>query len=397
MNEVKEVVITYTMSEEFIDKNSEVYSNVKSVTVIELNKLISIIGLFTINMKKFYDINGNLLLIDGGGRIISIEDDELYTNSFVKNVYKDHTQESFDDLTIEEVTKSKKKPKIKILENKEIDLDNKNIEKNKLDKNNKNAHEDINKNNQENKDKNNHKDIDKNIKETNNSVINKDKNKKIDINKDKVIAKPVKNILYVDSDIDVVVMNEQFNDQSNIITSKLINTDETSFKPIKIEETIGGYKIDVKYRTNSYTFINTSVSTKGVYAKGSLRPKIVINVSDKIIDIFDIKSTSSDITVGAKTKKARLISVSGNIYINDVEEMLYCQSVSGNIYARISPKKNSEVYMKNVSGNIEVLLKNVSDIRLSHSTVSGKVNNSFREELSNKEIIKANVQLKTVS
>ena len=203
--------------------------------------------------------------------------------------------------------------------------------------------------------------------------------------------------MYVDSDIDVVVMNEQFNDQSNIITSKLINTDETFFKPIKIEETIGGYKIDVKYRTNSYTFINTSVSTKGVYAKGSLRPKIVINVSDKIIDIFDIKSTSSDITVGAKTKKARLISVSGNIYINDVEEMLYCQSVSGNIYARINPKKNSEVYMKNVSGNIEALLKNVSDIRLSHSTVSGKVNNSFREELSNKEIIKANVQLKTVS
>ena len=373
MNEVKEVVITYTMSEEFIDKNTEVYSNVKSVTVIELNKLISIIGLFTINMKKLYDINGNLLLIDGGGRIISIEDDELYTNSFVKNVYKDHTQESFDDLTIEEVTKSKKKPKIKILENKELDLDNKN------------------------KDKNNHKDIDKNIKETDNSVINKDTNKKIDINKDKVIAKPVKNILYVDSDIDVVVMNEQFNDQSNIITSKLINTDETSFKPIKIEETIGGYKIDVKYRTNSYTFINTSVSTKGVYAKGSLRPKIVINVSDKIIDIFDIKSTSSDITVGAKTKKARLISVSGNIYINDVEEMLYCQSVSGNIYARINPKKSSEVYIKNVSGNIEALLKNVSDIRLSHSTVSGKVNNSFREELSNKEIIKANVQLKTVS
>lgn len=373
MNEVKEVVITYTMSEEFIDKNTEVYSNVKSVTVIELNKLISIIGLFTINMKKFYDINGNLLLIDGGGRIISIEDDELYTNSFVKNVYKDHTQESFDDLTIEEVTKSKKKPKIKISENKELDLDNKN------------------------KDKNHHKDIDKNIKETDNSVINKDTNKKIDINKDKAIAKPVKNILYVDSDIDVVVMNEQFNDQSNIITSKLINTDETSFKPIKIEETIGGYKIDVKYRTNSYTFINTSVSTKGVYAKGSLRPKIVINVSDKIIDIFDIKSTSSDITVGAKTKKARLISVSGNIYINDVEEMLYCQSVSGNIYARINPKKNSEVYIKNVSGNIEALLKNVSDIRLSHSTVSGKVNNSFREELSNKEIIKANVQLKTVS
>lgn len=382
MNEVKEVVITYTMSEEFIDKNTEVYSNVKSVTVIELNKLISIIGLFTINMKKFYDINGNLLLIDGGGRIISIEDDELYTNSFVKDVYKDHTQERFDDLTIEEVTKSKKKPKIKISGNKDLDLDNKSIEKNKLDKN---------------IGKNNHKDIDKNIKETNNSVINKDTNKKIDINKDKVIAKPVKNILYVDSDIDVVVMNEQFNDQSNIITSKLINTDETSFKPIKIEETIGGYKIDVKYRTNSYTFINTSVSTKGVYAKGSLRPKIVINVSDKIIDIFDIKSTSSDITVGAKTKKARLISVSGNIYINDVEEMLYCQSVSGNIYARISPKKNSEVYMKNVSGNIEALLKNVSDIRLSHSTVSGKVNNSFREELSNKEIIRANVQLKTVS
>ena len=373
MNEVKEVVITYTMSEEFIDKNTEVYSNVKSVTVIELNKLISIIGLFTINMKKFYDINGNLLLIDGGGRIISIEDDELYINSFVKNVYKDHTQESFDDLTIEEVTKSKKKPKIKISGNKDLDLDNKN------------------------KEKNNHKDIDKNIKESDNSVINKGTNKKIDINKDKVIAKPVKNILYVDSDIDVVVMNEQFNDQSNIITSKLINTDETSFKPIKIEETIGGYKIDVKYRTNSYTFINTSVSTRGVYAKGSLRPKIVINVSDKIIDIFDIKSTSSDITVGAKTKKARLISVSGNIYINDVEEMLYCQSVSGNIYARISPKKNSEVYMKNVSGNIEALLKNVSDIRLSHSTVSGKVNNSFREELSNKEIIRANVQLKTVS
>lgn len=373
MNEVKEVVITYTMSEEFIDKNTEVYSNVKSVTVIELNKLISIIGLFTINMKKFYDINGNLLLIDGGGRIISIEDDELYTNSFVKNVYKDHTQENFDDLTIEEVTKSKKKPKIKILENKEIDLDNKN------------------------KDKNNHKDKDKNIQKSGNSVINKDTNKKIDINKDKVIAKPVKNILYVDSDIDVVVMNEQFNDQSNIITSKLINTDEISFKPIKIEETMGGYKIDVKYRTNSYTFINTSVSTRGVYAKGSLRPKIVINVNDKIIDIFDIKSTSSDITVGAKTKKARLISVSGNIYINDVEEMLYCQSVSGNIYAKINPKKNSEVYMKNVSGNIEALLKNVSDIRLSHSTVSGKVNNSFREELSNKEIIRANVQLKTVS
>lgn len=382
MNEVKEVVITYTMSEEFIDKNTEVYSNVKSVTVIELNKLISIIGLFTINMKKFYDINGNLLLIDGGGRIISIEDDELYTNSFVKDVYKDHTQESFDDLTIEEVTKSKKKPKIKISGNKEIDLDNKNKEKNKLDKN---------------IGKNNHKDKDKNIQKSDNSVINKDTNKKIDINKDKVIAKPVKNILYVDSDIDVVVMNEQFNGQSNIITSKLINTDETSFKPIKIEETIGGYKIDVKYRTNSYTFINTSVSTNGVYAKGSLRPKIVINVSDKIIDIFDIKSTSSDITVGAKTKKARLISVSGNIYINDVEEMLYCQSVSGNIYARINPKKNSEVYMKNVSGNIEALLKNVSDIRLSHSTVSGKVNNSFREELSNKEIIKANVQLKTVS
>lgn len=378
MNEVKEVVITYTMSEDFIEKNTEVYSNVKSVTVIELNKLISIIGLFTINMKKFYDINGNLLLIDGGGRIISIEDDELYTNSFVKDVYKDHTQESFDDLTIEEVTKSKKKPKIKILENKEIDLDNKNKEKNKLDKN---------------IGKNNHKDIDKNIKETDNSVINKDTNKKIDINKDKVIAKPVRNILFVDSDIDVVVMN----DQSSVINYKLINTDETSFKPIKIEDTIGGYKIDVKYRTNSYTFTNTSVSTKGVYAKGSLRPKIVINVSDKIIDIFDIKSTSSDITVGAKTKKARLISVSGNIYINDVEEMLYCQSVSGNIYARINPKKNSEVYMKNVSGNIEALLKNVSDIRLSHSTVSGKVNNSFREELSNKEIIKANVQLKTVS
>lgn len=378
MNEVKEVVITYTMSEEFIEKNTEVYSNVKSVTVIELNKLISIIGLFTINMKKFYDINGNLLLIDGGGRIISIEDDELYTNSLVKNVYKDHTQESFDDLTIEEVTKSKKKPKIKISGNKDLDLD-KNKEKNKLDKNNKNAHEDINKNNQKNKDKN--------IKETDNSVINKDQ----------AIAKPVKNILYVDSDIDVVVMNEQFNDQSNIITSKLINTDETSFKPIKIEDTIGGYKIDVKYRTNSYTFINTSVSTKGVYAKGSQKPKIVINVNDKIIDIFDIKSISGDITVGAKTKKARLINVSGNIYINDVEEMLYCQSVSGNIYARINPKKNSEVYIKNVSGNIEALLKNVSDIRLSHSTVSGKVNNSFREELSNKEIIKANVQLKTVS
>lgn len=378
MNEVKEVVITYTMSEEFIDKNTEVYSNVKSVTVIELNKLISIIGLFTINMKKFYDINGNLLLIDGGGRIISIEDDELYTNSFVKDVYKDHTQESFDDLTIEEVTKSKKKPKIKVLENKEIDLNNKNKEKDKLDKN---------------IGKNNHKDIDKNIKETGNSVINKDKNKKIDINKDKVIAKPVRNILFVDSDIDVVVMN----DQSSVINYKLINTDETSFKPIKIEDTIGGYKIDVKYRTNSYTFTNTSVSTKGVYAKGSLRPKIVINVSDKIIDIFDIKSTSGDITVGAKTKKARLITVSGNIYINEVEEMIYCQSVSGNIYARISPKKNSEVYMKNVSGNIEALLKNVSDIRLSHSTVSGKVNNSFREELSNKEIIRANVQVKTIS
>lgn len=378
MNEVKEVVITYTMSEDFIEKNTEVYSNVKSVTVIELNKLISIIGLFTINMKKFYDINGNLLLIDGGGRIISIEDDELYTNSFVKDVYKDHTQESFDDLTIEEVTKSKKKPKIKILENKEIDLDNKNKEKNKLDKN---------------IGKNNHKDIDKNIKETGNSVINKDTNKMIDKNKDQAIAKPVRNILFVDSDIDVVVMN----DQSCVINYKLINTDETSFKPIKIEDTIGGYKIDVKYRTNSYTFTNTSVSTKGVYAKGSLRPKIVINVSDKIIDIFDIKSTGSDITVGAKTKKARLISVSGNIYINDVEEMLYCQSVSGNIYAKINPKKNSEVYMKNVSGNIEALLKNVSDIRLSHSTVSGKVNNSFREELSNKEIIRANVQLKTVS
>ena len=378
MNEVKEVVITYTMSEEFIDKNTEVYSNVKSVTVIELNKLISIIGLFTINMKKFYDINGNLLLIDGGGRIISIEDDELYTNSFVKDVYKDHTQESFDDLTIEEVTKSKKKPKIKVLENKEIDLNNKNKEKDKLDKN---------------IGKNNHKDIDKNIKETGNSVINKDTNKMIDINKDQAIAKPVRNILFVDSDIDVVVMN----DQSSVINYKLINTDETSFKPIIIEETIGGYKIDVKYRTNSYTFTNTSVSTNGVYAKGSLRPKIVINVSDKIIDIFDIKSTSSDITVGAKTKKARLISVSGNIYINDVEEMLYCQSVSGNIYAKINPKKNSEVYMKNVSGNIEALLKNVSDIRLSHSTVSGKVNNSFREELSNKEIIRANVQLKTVS
>ena len=378
MNEVKEVVITYTMSEEFIDKNTEVYSNVKSVTVIELNKLISIIGLFTINMKKFYDINGNLLLIDGGGRIISIEDDELYTNSFVKDVYKDHTQERFDDLTIEEVTKSKKKPKIKVLENKEIDLNNKNKEKDKLDKN---------------IGKNNHKDIDKNIKETGNSVINKDTNKMIDINKDQAIAKPVRNILFVDSDIDVVVMN----DQSSVINYKLINTDETSFKPIIIEETIGGYKIDVKYRTNSYTFTNTSVSTNGVYAKGSLRPKIVINVSDKIIDIFDIKSTSSDITVGAKTKKARLISVSGNIYINDVEEMLYCQSVSGNIYAKINPKKNSEVYMKNVSGNIEALLKNVSDIRLSHSTVSGKVNNSFREELSNKEIIRANVQLKTVS
>lgn len=378
MNEVKEVVITYTMSEEFIDKNTEVYSNVKSVTVIELNKLISIIGLFTINMKKFYDINGNLLLIDGGGRIISIEDDELYTNSFVKDVYKDHTQESFDDLTIEEVTKSKKKPKIKVLENKEIDLNNKNKEKDKLDKN---------------IGKNNHKDIDKNIKETGNSVINKDTNKMIDKNKDQAIAKPVRNILFVDSDIDVVVMN----DQSSVINYKLINTDETSFKPIKIEETIGGYKIDVKYRTNSYTFTNTSVSTKGVYAKGSLRPKIVINVSDKIIDIFDIKSTSGDITVGAKTKKARLISVSGNIYINEVEEMIYCQSVSGNIYARINPKKNSEVYMKNVSGNIEALLKNVSDIRLSHSTVSGKVNNSFREELSNKEIIRANVQVKTIS
>ena len=382
MNEVKEVVITYTMSEEFIDKNTEVYSNVKSVTVIELNKLISIIGLFTINMKKFYDINGNLLLIDGGGRIISIEDDELYTNSFVKDVYKDHTQESFDDLTIEEVTKSKKKPKIKVLENKEIDLNNKNKEKDKLDKN-------IGKNGAGNGQKQSHK----NIKETGNSVINKDTNKMIDINKDQAIAKPVRNILFVDSDIDVVVMN----DQSSVINYKLINTDETSFKPIKIEETIGGYKIDVKYRTNSYTFTNTSVSTNGVYAKGSLRPKIVINVSDKIIDIFDIKSTSSDITVGAKTKKARLISVSGNIYINDVEEMLYCQSVSGNIYAKINPKKNSEVYMKNVSGNIEALLKNVSDIRLSHSTVSGKVNNSFREELSNKEIIRANVQLKTVS
>lgn len=378
MNEVKEVVITYTMSEDFIEKNTEVYSNVKSVTVIELNKLISIIGLFTINMKKFYDINGNLLLIDGGGRIISIEDDELYTNSFVKDVYKDHTQESFDDLTIEEVTKSKKKPKIKTSGNKEIDLDNKNKEKNKLDKN---------------IGKNNHKDKDKNIQKSGNSVINKDTNKMIDINKDQAIAKPVRNILFVDSDIDVVVMN----DQSSVINYKLINTDETSFKPIKIEDTIGGYKIDVKYRTNSYTFINTSVSTNGVYAKGSLRPKIVINVSDKIIDIFDIKSTSGDITVSSKTKKARLITVSGNIYINEVEEMIYCQSVSGNIYARISPKKNSEVYMKNVSGNIEALLKNVSDIRLSHSTVSGKVNNSFREELSNKEIIKANVQLKTVS
>lgn len=378
MNEVKEVVITYTMSEDFIEKNTEVYSNVKSVTVIELNKLISIIGLFTINKKKFYDINGNLLLIDGGGRIISIEDDELYTNSFVKDVYKDHTQESFDDLTIEEVTKSKKKPKIKISGNKEIDLDNKNKDKNKLDKN---------------IGKNNHKDKDKNIQKSGNSVINKDTNKMIDINKDQAIAKPVRNILFVDSDIDVVVMN----DQSSVINYKLINTDETSFKPIKIEDTIGGYKIDVKYRTNSYTFTNTSISTNGVYAKGSLRPKIVINVSDKIIDIFDIKSTSGDITVSAKTKKARLISVSGNIYINDVEEMLYCQSVSGNIYARINPKKNSEVYMKNVSGNIEALLKNVSDIRLSHSTVSGKVNNSFREELSNKEIIRANVQLKTVS
>ena len=232
MNEIKEVVITYTMSEEFIDKNTEVYSNVKSVTVIELNKLISIIGLFTINMKKFYDINGNLLLIDGGGRIISIEDDELYTNSFVKNVYKDHTQESIDDLTIEEVTKSKKKPKIKILENKEIDLDNKNKEKNKLDKN---------------IGKNNHKDKDKNIQKSGNSVINKDTNKMIDKNKDQAIAKPVRNILFVDSDIDVVVMN----DQSSVINYKLINTDETSFKPIKIEDTIGGYKIDVKYRTNS--------------------------------------------------------------------------------------------------------------------------------------------------
>ena len=97
------------------------------------------------------------------------------------------------------------------------------------------------------------------------------------------------------------------------------------------------------------------------------------------------------------SKLTNLVFDSGNIYINDVEEMLYCQSVSGNIYAKINPKKNSEVYMKNVSGNIEALLKNVSDIRLSHSTVSGKVNNSFREELSNKEIIRANVQLKTVS
>jgi len=81
MNKINEVAITYTMTEEFIKKNTEPYSHVDAVVVVEVNKLISIIGLFTKDNKKFYDVNNNLILIDGGGRIIATEDDDLYKSS----------------------------------------------------------------------------------------------------------------------------------------------------------------------------------------------------------------------------------------------------------------------------------------------------------------------------
>ena len=358
MNEVKEVALTYTMKETFIKKNTESHSNIKSVTVIELNKLISIIGLFTIDNKKFYDINSNLILIDGGGRVISTED-ELYESSLVKDVYNDHTYDTFDDLTIDEVENSKKKPKINIKKEHNLPIE---TSKNNVSK----------KENTEKKD----------------SVIRKENT----LNNN--VVKPLnKNILYVDSDIDVEIVTSKF----NAINFQLVNFNSQDYKPVKIVETIGGYKIDVKLKNPKNTFINTTVTINGKTVYGNFNPKIIIYINDDIINVLDVKTVSSNIHVSSKIKKARLMSVSGSISINEVEEIIYCTSISGSINVFLNSRNTSEVYIRNTSGNIDLMIKNVSDLRLSHSTVSGKVTNNYKEDFNNEKLIKANIDLKTIS
>jgi len=353
MNKINEVAITYTMTEEFIKKNTEPYSHVDAVVVVEVNKLISIIGLFTKDNKKFYDVNNNLILIDGGGRIIATEDDDLYKSSFVKDVYSEHDNVLIEDLTITNVI-------------------------NNIDINKDNNKQDISKpgNKEIIEDKKSPQEIV--IKPDNQKIFTEEqKLNKTDVSK----IKPNKN-LYIDSDVSI----EIFDSSRDTVVYETLFAPAAYFKELRLTEITDGYRLTIRTNNSSNSNINITSNTT-VYINGKIvsnsnkypDAKVKVYVNKEIFKYIDITSVSSDINVKSRIEDIKAKTVSGNIKVYEGKNRVHCESVSGDIKVINTPTKQADIYTKSVSGNIEIVPKNTKKVELNTKTISGKIINTFKE------------------
>lgn len=351
----REATLLYTMSSEFIEEDAIAQSEIDTVRVVEVNKIISIIGVYTNDGKKFYDRRGNLLLIDGGGRIICMEDDELYKSSFVNNVYKNHTEKPLDNLSIsyfdeaESIDNKTKKEKLtpKELIKKETKPEPfVNQEPNKA----------------------------------NSNQVKSNITKKAKANNDTKELKKYKVI--IDSDVDVEVYSGK--DYTPKYELKYIK--ESQFKNLSINFVNDTFVIKAILKEEDITSnsVNTSITINGKkiddYSNDYMNSygKLLVYVDEEKISSINIKTLSSDINVEAKIKQITANSVSGSIRIFEGIEIVTCESVSGDIYLNTKPEKAISADLKSLSGDIECAIDNVLDATFNLVKLVGKIKNSYK-------------------
>lgn len=359
----REATLLYTMSSEFIEEDAIAQSEIDTVRVVEVNKIISIIGVYTNDGKKFYDRRGNLLLIDGGGRIICMEDDELYKSSFVNNVYKNHTEKPLDNLSIsyfdEEESIDNKTKKEKLTPKELIKKETKpeplvNQEPNKA----------------------------------NSNQVKSNITKKAKANNDTKELKKYKVI--IDSDVDVEVYSGK--DYTPKYELKYIK--ESQFKNLSINFVNDTFVIKAILKEEDITSnsVNTSITINGNtnvvingkkiddYSNDYMNSygKLIVYVDEEKISSINIKTLSSDINVEAKIKQITANSVSGSIRIFEGIEIVTCESVSGDIYLNTKPEKAISADLKSLSGDIECAIDNVLDATFNLVKLVGKIKNSYK-------------------
>lgn len=117
----------------------------------------------------------------------------------------------------------------------------------------------------------------------------------------------------------------------------------------------------------------------------SSKLKLDIKIPPKIYESICINSMSGNINTdkSIKSEILQLDNMSGNIYTSseNIKNTLI-QTMSGNIrLEKIAKYNDMLINTQTMSGNIDIILHNISNLNITSKTMSGKINNHFFNSL----------------